>query len=49
MNFVSYKKKEKEEVMESKEEKEEEIQELIFLEFAIKRSKYECKVYLSRV
>lgn len=35
--------------MENKEEKEEEIQELIFIEFAIKRSKYECKVYLSRV
>ena len=35
--------------MENKEEKEEEIQELIFIEFAIKRSKYEYKVYLSRV
>jgi hypothetical protein len=35
--------------MENKEEKEEEIQELIFIEFAIKRSKYENKVYLSRV
>lgn len=32
--------------MENKEEKEEEIQELIFIEFAIKRSKYECKVYI---
>ena len=30
--------------MENKEDKEEEIQELIFIEFAIKRSKYECKV-----
>ena len=35
--------------MENKEDKEEEIQELIFIEFAIKRSKYEYKVYLSRV